>query len=236
MVHAGCVFVASIHPSRTIMSGSFQSVRWNACVHRLDLGLYSHPRLFLGKGVRTHVNSKGKIPSTGKFSSEEDQTHDAVSSRTASPTHYQRAIPASTLLINTGITMQVPLLLCSIPGTRCPCYITNIVVINIRPAWYKSLYQFVWCWLFLDASAALHHDDHLLKRYVKIHTQTQACAYINTYNLYTSAPSTHTHTHVHTHTNPHTHPYTHMYTPTHVHTHTPHTHTCTNPNTQTQTT
>ena len=24
------------------MSGSFEYMRWNACVHRLDLGLYSH--------------------------------------------------------------------------------------------------------------------------------------------------------------------------------------------------
>ena len=44
----------------------FESVRWNACVHRLDLGLYSHPKEFWGNGVWTHVNSKGKIPSTGK--------------------------------------------------------------------------------------------------------------------------------------------------------------------------
>ena len=28
------------------MSGSFESVRWNACVHRLDLGLYSRLRVF----------------------------------------------------------------------------------------------------------------------------------------------------------------------------------------------
>ena len=48
------------------MSGSFESARWNACVHRLDLGLYSHPKEFLGNGVRTHNNSNGKIPSTGK--------------------------------------------------------------------------------------------------------------------------------------------------------------------------
>ena len=61
MFHAGCVFVAGIHPSRTSMSGSFQSVRWNACVHRLDLGLCSHPKELLGNRVRTHVNSKGKI-------------------------------------------------------------------------------------------------------------------------------------------------------------------------------
>ena len=62
------------------MLGSSESVRWNACVHRLDLGLiYSHPKEFggggggggggrgeRGYGVRTHVNSKGKITSTGK--------------------------------------------------------------------------------------------------------------------------------------------------------------------------
>ena len=47
------------------MSGSFESVRWNACVHRLDLGLYSHPKEFLGNGVRTSVNSQGENPSTG---------------------------------------------------------------------------------------------------------------------------------------------------------------------------
>ena len=45
----------------------FESVRWNACVHRLDLGVHSHPKEFLGNGVRTHVNSKGKFLSTGKI-------------------------------------------------------------------------------------------------------------------------------------------------------------------------
>ena len=42
------------------MSGSFESVKWNACVHRLDLSLYSHPKEFAGNVVRTNVNSKGK--------------------------------------------------------------------------------------------------------------------------------------------------------------------------------
>ena len=87
MVHAGCVFVTGIHLSRTWMSGSFESVRWNACVHRLDLGLYSHPKGFLGHGVRTHVNSKGKILATGD--SEEVRTCDAVLCRTVSPAHYR---------------------------------------------------------------------------------------------------------------------------------------------------
>ena len=45
----GVFFVAGIHPSRTWTSGSFESVRWNACMHRLDLGLYSHPKEFLGE-------------------------------------------------------------------------------------------------------------------------------------------------------------------------------------------
>ena len=69
------------------MSGSFESVRWNACVHRLDLGLYSHPKEFLGNGVRTRVNSKGKITSTG--GAEEDRTRSPTLSTTASPTQYQ---------------------------------------------------------------------------------------------------------------------------------------------------
>ena len=70
------------------MSGSFESMQWNACVHRLDLGLYSQPKEIWG----TYVNSKGKCPLPEKFSPEEDQTNDAASSRTESPTHYQRDI------------------------------------------------------------------------------------------------------------------------------------------------
>ena len=65
VVHAGCVFVASIHLSGTWMSGSFESLWWNASVHRLDLGFSLIQKSFLGNGVRIPVNSKGKIPSTG---------------------------------------------------------------------------------------------------------------------------------------------------------------------------
>ena len=49
------------------MSGSFESMPWVACVHRQDLGLYSHPEEDLGDGVRTHFNSKRKIPCTRKI-------------------------------------------------------------------------------------------------------------------------------------------------------------------------
>ena len=91
MVRAGCVFVASIHPSRTWTSGSFELVRWNACVHRLDLSLYCHPKKFLGEWSFNPCLLQGKNPLYRKMSPEEDRTHDAVDSE---PKHYQRAIPA----------------------------------------------------------------------------------------------------------------------------------------------
>ena len=46
------------------MSVSFESVRWNACVYKLDLGLYSHPIefffffFFLGGGGGGGVESE----------------------------------------------------------------------------------------------------------------------------------------------------------------------------------
>ena len=40
------------------------------------------------------LTPRAKPPLPQKFSSEQDQTHNAASCRTASPTHYQRAIPA----------------------------------------------------------------------------------------------------------------------------------------------
>ena len=36
----------------------------HTCAQRLDLGLYSHLKDFLGNGASTHLNSKGKIPFT----------------------------------------------------------------------------------------------------------------------------------------------------------------------------
>ena len=80
------------------MSGSFESVRWNACVHRLDLALYSHPREFGGMESEPMLTPRENPLYLKKISIEEDETRDAASSRTASPTHYQQAIPAPGLL------------------------------------------------------------------------------------------------------------------------------------------
>ena len=56
------VFAAGIHLSRAWMSGSFGSVQWIACVHRLDLGLYW--KSFGGMQSETMLTPKGKITST----------------------------------------------------------------------------------------------------------------------------------------------------------------------------
>ena len=48
------------------MSESFESVRWNACVHRLDFGLYSRPKEFGGMGSEPTLTPREKIPSTRK--------------------------------------------------------------------------------------------------------------------------------------------------------------------------
>ena len=89
-LHGWCmlevIFVACIHLSRTWISGSFESMRWNAYVQGLDLSLYSHPKEFWGNGVRSHINSKRQNLSTG--SSKKGWTCYAASRRTANPTYY----------------------------------------------------------------------------------------------------------------------------------------------------
>ena len=74
-------------------------------MHRLDLGLCSHPTEFWGNGVRTHVNSKEKISSTGKKSPQRrmepttlrqagqraQHTTNELNTLPTSSTHYQRA-------------------------------------------------------------------------------------------------------------------------------------------------
>ena len=59
-VHAGCVLL----PAFTCLGHGCQDLLspCNGIVHRLGLGLYSHPKEFWGNGVRTHVNSTGKNP------------------------------------------------------------------------------------------------------------------------------------------------------------------------------
>ena len=44
------------------MSGSFESVRWNACVHRLDLRLYSHRIVCLLVGCLTSQQQASVSP------------------------------------------------------------------------------------------------------------------------------------------------------------------------------
>ena len=85
------------------MSRSSESVRWNAYVHRLNLDSDSHPKEYLGNGVRTKVNSDGKIPSTG--GPEEGQTRDAASRRTASPTRCRLGYSGPLLGVRTAVSL-----------------------------------------------------------------------------------------------------------------------------------
>ena len=59
-------------------------------MHRLDLGLHSHPKEFFGMEFEPLLTPREKSPLPEIFP-EEDQTRDAVDSE---PKHYQRAIPA----------------------------------------------------------------------------------------------------------------------------------------------
>ena len=84
----------------------FESVRWNACLSKLDLSLCSRSKEFWGNGVKTHVNSKGKIPSIG--GSEEGQTHDAALCKTVSPTCYLLSYYSPDLMLVTGFMNAYP--------------------------------------------------------------------------------------------------------------------------------
>ena len=64
------------------------------------------------------LTPREKSPLPGKFFSKEDRTHNAASSRTVSPTHYQRAIPApsefkSNKCMNIEQTLGMALQICS---------------------------------------------------------------------------------------------------------------------------
>ena len=66
MVHAGCVFVAGIHPSK--MSARMFWVCAMECMYAKIIPWFTlSSERISGKWVRTHVTSKGKIPLTGKI-------------------------------------------------------------------------------------------------------------------------------------------------------------------------
>ena len=72
------------------------SVRVMECICAQDRPQFilSSERVFWGMESEPILTPREKSPLLEKLSPEEDQTHDTASSRTASPTHEQRAIPA----------------------------------------------------------------------------------------------------------------------------------------------
>ena len=115
------------------MSGSFASVRWNACVH---LRLYSHPKEFWGNGFRTHVSSKaegrggGGGGGTCTRSSEEDRTHHVVSRRTASPTHCRLSYSGPQNTANKCLILCCTLLRLALPPQLYFFYLTTPIRAN----------------------------------------------------------------------------------------------------------
>ena len=77
-------------------SGSFEFVPRNAYVHRLDLGLCSHPKEFLRNGIRTNATPKGKISSTGDLKEDRPTTVHHAEQRTQHIT--DGAIPAPSVV------------------------------------------------------------------------------------------------------------------------------------------
>ena len=97
MVHTGCVLL----PAFTHLGHEYQDL-W---VHAMEcMRAQTRPwfilssKKFWGNGVRNHVNSKEKIPSTG--SSEVGQILNSASCKTANPTHYPLSNAGSCYLIS----------------------------------------------------------------------------------------------------------------------------------------
>ena len=86
------------------------------CVHKLDLGLYSHPKEFLRNRVKTHVNSKGKktLPEVQR----EVGTHNPASPRTVSPTHYWLSY-SSPQVFSYELFQPSSVFLWAIPALKC---------------------------------------------------------------------------------------------------------------------
>ena len=163
MVRAGCVFVASIHPSRTWTSRSFESLRWNACVHRLDLGLYSHPKEFWGNGVWTHVNSKGKIPSTGKCPQRSIEPATLWQRAQALPTELFRPLKRFKVFIYYDTSQQIQTMVYS--ETNWSCFNPSQSCHNqfALPACCHHLFQNLhedgmWLPLWLDSKSHIHKN------------------------------------------------------------------------------
>ena len=69
------------------MLGSLKSIQWNVCMHRLDLGLYSHLKEL--KGLESELRIVPKEISPQPDCSEEGRASNAASCRIVTLAHYQ---------------------------------------------------------------------------------------------------------------------------------------------------
>ena len=160
MVHAGCIFYfiiffVGIHPSRTCVSGSFESVLWNACVHRLNLGSYSHPKEFLGNGVRFNVNSKGKPPLPEAQRRIEPVMLHHKGQRTQHTTYWTILAPPSRVTLGTSTFVLLP-------GTGVAGSVLELVTVYLWLGEIASLmYNCYLCGIAVWSDPSLRYTVHV---------------------------------------------------------------------------
>ena len=88
MVHASVfLLLAFTHLVYDTNVRIFESMPWNASVHRVDLSLYSRLKKSLGMESDSMLTPREKSPVVD--SSKQRQTHDAASHRIVSQTHHR---------------------------------------------------------------------------------------------------------------------------------------------------
>ena len=164
-LHGWCMLDVFLLPAFTRLGHECQDL-WSGCngmhMHRLDQGLYSHPKVFWGNGVRTHVNSKGKIPSTRKIllivvsnpwhCIKQRAQH--TTNELFRPPHGSEQVMDDTNVSSTYNSEVIQTLLHKQSIHPIPMY-TILQLWSLQPS--DSLFvSLTWWWLFLTSGKGLH--------------------------------------------------------------------------------
>ena len=224
------------------MSGSFESVRWNARVQRLDLRLYSHPTEFWGNGVKTHANSKGKKLSARSSRRIESTMLHHTGQQSQHTTNWAIPAPSQSVVLPLWIWFPSghPVALCSpLCQSRMPTAVHSMDLLAELMVW-----EVIWSGKSEDFKSdpdvfwhkgqkkkfrkgniqSLCHSPSLTSTHTDTHIWMQTCTYQPNvwactckHTIFTPVDeSAHTrmHARMHTHTHTHSHSYTHLHTVT----------------------
>ena len=113
----------------------------NSCAHRLDLGLYSHPKEFWWNGIRTHINSKGKIPSTGRL---EPATLHLAGQRIHLTTDWAIPSPKRVMKKHVSVAVQQAYLCFTLVYISLQAVSNDVVTRDIFQAWESLCFSQYW--------------------------------------------------------------------------------------------